>query len=82
MPHLVELQRHLDILGLARILAPHLHVVGVHNLPLKVEGLHGAVDLAHDVVRLALRANAQVPLGPLDGRPAVGLLHLATQHRK
>ena len=49
-----ELKGHLDILGLARVLPPHLDVVGVHHLPLKVQALHGAVHLAHDVVRLAL----------------------------
>ena len=52
--YLIELEGHLDILGLARVLPPHLDVVGVHHLPLKVQTLHGAVHLAHDVVRLAL----------------------------
>ncbi len=74
--HLIELEGHLDILGLARVLAPHLHMVGVHDLPLEVQALHGAVHLAHDVVGLALRANAQVPLGALDRRAPVCLLHL------
>ncbi len=51
-------------------------MVGIQDLPLKVQGLHGAVHLAHDVVRLALGADAEVPLGALDGRAPVGLLHL------
>ena len=51
-------------------------MVGVHDLPLEVQALHGAVHLAHDVVGLALRANAQVPLGAFDRRAPVCFLHL------
>ena len=32
----------------------------------KIERLHGPVDLVHDVLRLALRPDPQVPLGALD----------------
>ena len=40
----------------------------------KVEGLHRSVDFVHDVLRPTLRPDAQVPLGPLDRVPSVGLL--------
>ena len=50
-------------------------MVRVDDLPLKVEGLHGSVDLTHDVVRLALTPDTEVPLAPLDGGTTVGLLH-------
>ena len=50
-------------------------MVRVDDLPLKVQGLHGSVDLTHDVVRLALTPDTEVPLAPLDGGTTVGLLH-------
>ena len=48
-------------------------MVGVDDLPLEVQCLHGPVHLAHDVVGLALAPDAEVPLAPLDGRAPVGL---------
>ena len=50
-------------------------MVGVDDLPLKVEGLHGTVDFAHDVVRLGLAPDAKMPLAALDRSPSVSLLH-------
>ena len=35
-------------------------MVGVDDLPLEVESLHGPVDLAHDVVRLGLAEDGMV----------------------
>ena len=56
-------------------LSRYLDVVRVDHFPLEVERLHGPVDLAHDVVRLALAPDPEVPLAPLDGSTAVSLLH-------
>ena len=50
-------------------------MVGVDDLPLKVEGLHGTVNFAHDVVRLGLAPDAKMPLAALDRSPSVSLLH-------
>ena len=58
-----------------RNISSYLNVVRVDDLPLKVQGLHGPVDLAHDVVRFALTPDTEVPLAPLDGGTTVGLLH-------
>jgi len=44
------------------------HLASSPHLPVKVELLHGSVHLGHDVVRAALAADAQVPLGLLDGQ--------------
>ena len=48
-------------------------MVGVDDFPLKFQRLHGPVHLAHDVVRLALALDAEMPLAPLDGRAPVCL---------
>ena len=48
-------------------------MVRIYDLPLKVQGFHRPVHLAHDVVRLALAPDSEVPLAPLDGRAAVSL---------
>ena len=40
----------------------------------EVKGLHGSVDFVHNILRPALRPDAQVPLGPLDRVPSVGFL--------
>ena len=48
-------------------------MVWVDHFPLKVQSLHGPVDLTHDVVRFALTPDTEVPLASLDGRAAVSL---------
>ena len=48
-------------------------MVRIYDLPLKIQSFHRPVHLAHDVVRLALAPDAEVPLAPLDGRAAVSL---------
>lgn len=53
----------------------YLDVVWIDHFPLKVEGLHGPVNLTHDVMRLRLAADAKMPFAPLDGGPSVSLLH-------
>ena len=50
-------------------------MVRVDHLPLEVQGLHGPVDLAHDIVRLALASDSQVPLTSLDRSTTVGFLN-------
>ena len=50
-------------------------MVWIDNFPLKVEGLHGPVNLAHNVVRLRLAADAKVPFASLDRGPSVSFLH-------
>ena len=53
----------------------YLDVVRVDHFPLKVQSLHGPVDLTHDIVWLALAPDTEVPLTSLDGRPTVSLLN-------
>ena len=50
-------------------------MVWIDDFPLEVEGLHGAVNFTHDVMRLRLAADAKVPLAPLDRSPSMSLLN-------
>ena len=40
----------------------------------KIESLHRPVDFVHDILRPALRPDAEMPLGPFDRVATVGLL--------
>ena len=50
-------------------------MIRVDDFPLKVQGLHGPVDLAHNVVGLTLTPDPEVPLASLDGSTAMSFLH-------
>lgn len=58
------------------VLPPHSHVERVDDLPLKVKRGHRPEHLVHDIVRLTLRPDAQMPLGSFCCAGAAGLWFL------